>query len=197
MEKKIINLPSPLLKTSVSVEETFYRRHSTRSFRKIPLTLNEVSQLLWAAYGKNAYGKKTVPSAGAAYPFDIYLVAGQVEKIEAGLYLYEAERHVLIPVKQGDLRERLAIASHNQEFIAHAPATIVLVAQFTRTTALYGTRGERYVLLDAGHIGQNVSLQVESIGLGTCMIGAFDDEQVLEVLGVTGNVVYMMPVGKP
>jgi SagB-type dehydrogenase family enzyme len=71
------------------------------------------------------------------------------------------------------------------------------VAQFARTTAYYGKRGERYVFLDAGHVGQNVSLQVESMGLGTCMIGAFDDDQVMKVLGVKGNVVYMMPVGKP
>ncbi|HOK80391.1 MAG TPA: SagB/ThcOx family dehydrogenase [bacterium] len=176
MEKKVIQLPSPILKGNVSVEEALFKRCSTRSFKKVPLNLGEVSQLLWAAYGKNAYGKKTVPSAGATYPFDIYLVAGLVEDIEPGLYLYECERHTLIPVKQGDLREKLAVAAYDQKFIANAPITIVLVAQFARTTAYYGKRGERYVFLDAGHVGQNVSLQVEGMGLGTCMIGAFDDD---------------------
>ncbi|MGB9642410.1 MAG: SagB/ThcOx family dehydrogenase [Candidatus Ratteibacteria bacterium] len=196
MEKKVIHLPSPILKGTVSIEETLYKRRSIRSFKKVPLNLNEISQLLWAAYGKNAYGKKTVPSAGATYPFDIYLVVGLAEDIEPGLYLYDCERHALIPVKQGDLREALAAAAYDQKFIANAPITIVLVAQFARTTVFYGKRGERYVFLDAGHIGQNVSLQVEGMGLGTCMIGAFDDDEVMKVLGVKGNVVYMMPVGK-
>jgi SagB-type dehydrogenase family enzyme len=196
MEDKIIRLPDPDLKGNISLEEAMYKRHSKRSFKKIPLTLNEAGQILWAAYGKNAYGKKTVPSAGATYPFNIYLVAGNVNNLKSGVYLYESNLHGLLPVKYGDLREKLAQASFEQKFIAEAPVSIVLVAQFSRTTAFYGKRGERYVYIDAGHIGQNVSLQVETMGLGTCMIGAFDDSKVAEVLGVKGNVVYIMPVGK-
>ncbi len=194
---KILPLPKPSFSSDVSFEEAAYRRQSKRSFKDIPLKLNEVSQLLWSAYGKNAYGKKTVPSAGATYPFDIYLVAGNVEGIENGIYLYDGESHSLSLIKNGDFRKSIAEASYGQKFIAQAPVTIILVARFERTTSFYGKRGIRYVYLDAGHIGQNVSLQVETTGLGTCMVGAFDDNKLAEILGVEGDVVYLMPVGKP
>ncbi|MCM8788641.1 MAG: SagB/ThcOx family dehydrogenase [Candidatus Omnitrophica bacterium] len=183
--------------SKVSVEQAIYKRRSIRAYRKIPLEAEEVSQILWAAYGMNAYGKRTVPSAGATYPFDIYLVVGDVKGIESGIYLYDGRNHALKLIASGDVRDDLAQAAYEQKFISEAPAVLVLVAQFQRTTSFYGKRGERYVYLDGGHIGQNVSLQVEALGLGTCMIGAFDDNMVVKVLGVKGDVVYIMPVGRP
>ncbi|MCX7706102.1 MAG: SagB/ThcOx family dehydrogenase [bacterium] len=195
--EKFIKLPQPQIRGTISLEESIYKRHSTRSFKKTPLVIHEISQILWAAYGKNAYGKKTVPSAGATYPFDVYLVAGLIKDLESGLYLYDGKNHTLMLISTGDIRRHIAQASFGQSFIAEAPAIIILVAQFQRTTSYYGKRGERYVYLDAGHIGQNVSLQVETLELATCMVGAFDDESVAKVLGVKGDVVYIMPVGKP
>lgn len=195
--EKFIKLPQPQIKSNVSLEQAIHTRHSVRTFKKVHLELREISQLLWAAYGNNAYGKRTVPSAGATYPFDIYLVAGFVKELESGIYLYDGKNHTLTLTSPGDIREKLAQSCFGQRFIAEAPATLVLVAQFQRTTSFYGKRGERYVYLDAGHIGQNVSLQVETLGLGTCMVGAFDDIAVKQVLGVKGDVVYIMPVGKP
>lgn len=194
--ERFIRLPQPSLKSEISFEETAFKRHSVRSFKKSSLEIQEISQVLWAAYGKNIYGKKTVPSAGATYPFDVYVVIGDVRGIESGIYIYDGEEHILHPVVSGDFRDAIAKAAYGQRFIAQAPVSIVLVAQFHRTTSFYGKRGERYVFLDAGHIGQNVSLQVETMGLGTCMVGAFDDEMVAEILGVKGDVVYIMPVGR-
>ncbi|MCM8825740.1 MAG: SagB/ThcOx family dehydrogenase [Candidatus Omnitrophica bacterium] len=194
--EKFIQLPQPSLDSGVSLEQAIYKRRSVRSYRKTPLEIGEISQILWAAYGKNAYGKRTVPSAGATYPFDIYLVAGNVKGIENGIYFYDGKSHSLSLIASGDFRGALAHASYEQGFISEAPAVIVLVAQFQRTTAFYGKRGERYVYLDAGHIGQNVSLQVEAMGLGTCMIGAFDDRMVAKILSIKGDVVYIMPVGR-
>ncbi len=196
MRKVFIHLPQPSLKGSVSVEEALYRRRSVRSFGSDGLTLQEITQILWAAYGKNAYGKKTAPSAGATYPLDIYLVAGNVEGLTPGLYQYNSENHILTMIRSGDIRDALAQAAYQQEFIGFAPATIILVAQFARTTHFYGKRGERYVFIDTGHVGQNVSLQTEAMGLGTCMIGAFDDKKVSDLLTVKGDVVYLMPVGR-
>jgi len=193
---EIIHLPKPLLKGKISVEEALYRRHSTRSFSSDALTMQEISQVLWAAYGKNAYGKKTVPSAGASYPFDIYLVAGNINGLTSGLYQYDSEKYDLITIKNIDIREAIAEAAHRQMFICYAPAIIIIVARFVRTTRFYGKRGERYVFIDAGHIGQNISLQVEAIGLATCMIGAFDDEKISEILSVKGDTVYIIPVGR-
>ncbi len=114
--EKLIKLPQPVTKGDVSLEEAIYRRHSTRSFRKEPLEIQEISQILWAAYGKSAYGKKTVPSAGATYPFDIYLVAGIVNKLESGIYLYDGKNHTLIPFNPGDVRKQLARSSYEQSF---------------------------------------------------------------------------------
>lgn len=195
--EKFIHLPQPKTIGNVSLEEAINRRHSTRSFRNVALEIQEISQILWAAYGKNSYGKKTVPSAGATYPFDIYLVAGIVNNLKSGIYLYNGRNHTLTLIKHTDIRKQLAQSSFGQSFIAEAPAILVLVAQFQRTTSFYGKRGERYVYLDAGHIGQNVSLQVETLGLATCMVGAFDDASVAKILDAEGEVVYIMPVGKP
>ncbi|MCM8816763.1 MAG: SagB/ThcOx family dehydrogenase [Candidatus Omnitrophica bacterium] len=195
--KRFIKLPQPKTKSNISLEEAINKRHSTRAFSNSPLEIEEISQILWAAYGKNAHGKKTVPSAGATYPFDIYLVVGSVNNLENGVYLYDGANHTLSLIKPGDIRKQLAQASFGQSFVAQAPATVVLVAQFKRTTSFYGKRGERYVYLDAGHIGQNVSLQVETLGLATCMVGAFDDIGVAKILDVQGDVVYIIPVGRP
>ncbi|HQL64595.1 MAG TPA: SagB/ThcOx family dehydrogenase [bacterium] len=196
IKMEIIHLPEPLLKGRISVEEALYTRHSTRSFSTDALIIQEVSQILWAAYGRNAYGKKTVPSAGASYPFDIYLVAGDIIGLKSGLYQYDSENHDLITIRNIDIRKAIAEAAYGQMFVCYAPAIIILVARFARTTRFYGKRGERYVFIDSGHIGQNISLQVEAIGLAACMVGAFDDEKISEILSVKGDTVYIIPVGR-
>ncbi len=196
MKNNLIYLVPASLKSNVSLEEALYRRHSTRTFGSQKIGLKEISQILWACYGKNAYGKKTVPSAGGRYPIDVYLIAGDIENLPVGLYQYDSEKHALITLHNIDIRNAIAEAAYQQMFISMAPAIIILIACFNRTTDSYGKRGERYVFIDTGHIGQNVSLQVETIGLATCMIGAFDDEKVSKLLSVKGDPVYIMPVGR-
>jgi len=200
-----IKLPEPELRGNVSVEEAIHRRRSVRSFADTPLSLGQVSQLLWAAGGKTVDGvtgpTRAYPSAGAVYPLEIYLVAGDVTGLDAGIYRYSWDDSSLVLVKKGDVRDELMGATLGQRMVARAPVTIVVTMFSDKIMGAYGKRGlERYVSMDAGHLGQNVHLQAEGMRLGTVMVGAFNDREVAKVLGIkTGKEtpIYMMPVGVP
>ncbi|MCM8803947.1 MAG: SagB/ThcOx family dehydrogenase [Candidatus Omnitrophica bacterium] len=194
---KRIKLLPPDFKGRISVEESLKNRRSIRSYKQVPLTLKELSQILWATDGKTAdWGGRTAPSAGATYPLEIYVIVGSVEGVPAGLYHYEIDTHSLTLIKEGDLRVELSKAALNQLSVKTAPITIIISAIFERTTNRYGKRGENYVYIEVGHCGQNIHLQAESLGLGTVMIGAFEDEKVKKVLGIKEDVIYLCPVGR-
>lgn len=192
-----IKLPEPRIKGEMSLEEAIYRRKSIRRYTSEPLTLGELSQVLWAAYGVNIWGKRTSPSAGARYPFEVYTVVSSVEGLEPGLYHYDGKEHVLKLIREGDLREELARACLGQRCVATAPVNIVIVAHYERTTSRYGERGIRYVHIDAGHMGQNIYLQATALGIGTVAVGAFRDEEVKKVIDVKGDPLYIFPLGRP
>ena len=192
---KEIKLPKPKEKGIISIEETLNKRRSVRDYKKGALSLEEVSQLLWAGSGKNLF-RKTAPSAGATYPLEIYLVVGEVEGLEPGIYHYSSPKHSLKLGEEEDVRNKLSRAALGQEMIEEAPICIVIAADYGRTTGHYGQRGNRYVHMEAGHVGQNVSLQAISLNLGTVMIGAFGDEEVKEVLGIKEEPLYIIPVGR-
>lgn len=195
-EMKTIKLPD-LKYEGIKVEEALRKRRSTRKFKDEMLTLMELSQLLWACDGKNVkWGGRTAPSAGATYPMELYVISGEVEGLEKGLYHYNVPEHSLTLVKTGDLREEISKGALNQNFIAKAPAVIIISGILERTTKRYGKRGERYVYMEAGHCGQNLHIQAESLGLGTVMVGAFEDEVVAEILGIKEDIFYICPVGK-
>ena len=197
-----IQLPKPREKGGISVEEAIFKRKSTRSYKDAPLTMEEVSQLLWAAGGKTIDGitgaTRAYASAGGLHPLEIYLVAGDVKGLAAGVYRYDWRDHTLSPVKEGDVRKALSMAAYGQGMAERAPASIVLTGIYPRTTSRYGERGEsRYVPMDAGGAGQNVHLQAESLGLGTVILGAFQDDAVRTVLGIGDETpLYIMPVGR-
>jgi len=199
--QEVISLPPPMLKGVVSLEETIKSRRSRRSFRDRPLTLDQVSQLLWAAQAITEDGgfKRAAPSAGATYPLDVYLLVGdkRVNGIQAGVYHYLIRDHSLKLLIGGDFRQALAKACLSQMFIASAPITIALSAEYARTTRRYGERGIGYVHMEVGHVGQNIYLQAEALGLGTVAIGAFSDHEVSRVLRLPAKhePLYIMPVG--
>jgi SagB-type dehydrogenase family enzyme len=199
----VIKLPAPNYDGGISTEKAIFRRRSIRSFTNDALTLKEISQLLWAAGGKTVDGitgpTRADPSAGATYPLEIYLVAGNVKNLKPGIYRYNWKENSITLVRGEDLRADLMKASYGQRMIGQAPITIVITALYTRTTSRYGERGRvRYVSMDAGHMGQNVHLQAESMGLGTVMVGAFNDNAVANVIKSGKDIpVYIMPIGKP
>ena len=198
----IVALPKPRYSGDLSVEEAIFKRRSTRHYKDESLTLQEVSQLLWAAGGKTIDGvtgaTRAYPSAGGIYPLEIYLVAGDVEGLKAGVYRYLWREHALHMVKEGDLRRSLMEAALGQGAIGDAPISLVFTAIYERTIRRYGERGRvRYVHIDMGGAGQNVYLQAEALGLGTVMIGAFHDDAAKEVLEVKdGELLCIMPVGR-
>ncbi|MFW6138109.1 MAG: SagB/ThcOx family dehydrogenase [Spirochaetota bacterium] len=198
---RTIDLPQPAYSGGVSVEEALNQRRSVREYTERPLSLNEASQLLWACAGTSAVtgATRTYPSAGGLYPLEFYLVAGNVQEVTPGVYLYTQTGHSLQPVKHGDFRKELAHAALGQRWIAQAPACLVIAAVYRKTTRVYGERGRvRYVHMDAGHSAQNIYLEAAALGLGTVAIGAFNDEMVKQVLGLTrAEPLYLFPVGEP
>ncbi len=194
-----IKLPEPRYESETSVEEALLQRRSIRAYSGENLTIEEVSQLLWAAQGITAsWGGRTAPSAGALYPLELYVVIGTVDGIDDGVYRYRPQEHELEKVKDGDVQAELADAALGQECIQDAAINIVFTAVYERTTGKYWERGIRYVYMEAGHAAQNVYLQADALGLGTVTIGAFSDSDVTDVVGVQEheNPLYIMPVGR-
>lgn len=203
----LYQLPSPMVEGGLTLAEALHKRRSQRDYLNKPLSAGQVSQVLWAAYGITEPretpdflrgGLRTAPSAGARYPLEVYLLVGHVEGLPAGLYRYIAQGHLLQLVSGEDLRAGLCEAAYRQEMVEEAPALLLYTAIFDRCTSKYGERGrERYVCMDLGHSAQNVYLQIQSLGLGTCAIGAFDDGQVKKVAGLPlkEEPLYLMPFG--
>ncbi|MGB2841855.1 MAG: SagB/ThcOx family dehydrogenase [Halobacteriota archaeon] len=194
-----IKLLEPSYTSNVSVEDALSKRRSIRDYSGESLTIEEVSQLLWAAQGiTSPGGGRTAPSAGALYPLELYLVAGDVEGIDKGVYRYRPEEHDLEKVKDGDVRAELADAALGQECVKDAAIDIVFTAVYARTTWKYGERGIRYVHIEVGHTAQNVYLQAVSLDLGTVVIGAFIDSEVKKIVsaGEQEEPLYIMPVGR-
>jgi len=182
----------------MSVEEALFRRRSVREYSPQSLTLEEVSQLLWATQGvtSSQRGFRTAPSAGATFPMEIYLVVSRVDGLASGLYRYDPYENSVQMEVEGDLSRKLARAALDQYWVSEAAVNLVIAAVYERTTMRYGERGIRYVHMEAGHIGQNVYLQAEALGLGTVVVGAFHDEQVKKVLKIKEEPLYIMPVGR-
>lgn len=194
-----IVLPEPRLKGAVSLEEALQKRRSVREYSNEPLDITEITQLLWAAQGVTSeWGGRTAPSAGATYPLEIYVVAGNVNGLKLGVYHYIPSVHRLSGIREGDIRRELSEAALNQSWVASAPVSIVIAAVYERTTQRYGDRGIIYVHMEVGHAAQNVCLQAVALGLGAVPVGAFEDEKVKGIIRMTGKEapLYIIPVGK-
>ena len=205
----VIDLPAPRFEGKVSVEAALRNRRSIRSYLETPLSLGDVSQLLWAAYGitktiENAPpflrgGFRTAPSAGGLYPLDLYLAAFNVTGLPAGIYWYDSEKHQLVRLIEGDRRKEVSEAAFNQSMFKTAAAAIVYSAVYERNTKKYGQRGrERYVCMDLGHSAENVYLEAYALKIGTCAVGAFTDLWLKKAVGMTRaeEPLYIMPLGK-
>jgi SagB-type dehydrogenase family enzyme len=195
-----VSLPHPDRTGSVPVETTLSSRRSVREFTSSPITLAQLGQLLWAAQGVTQPPDfRASPSAGALYPLFVHVVANNVASLEAGVYRYRGESHALLRKREGDIRNALADAAAGQEWLSLAAAVIVIAADAGRTTGKYGRRGERYVLIEAGHAAQGICLQAVALGLGTTVVGAFRDAEVADLvaLGRAEQPLCLIPVGRP
>ncbi|MFC1919292.1 SagB/ThcOx family dehydrogenase [Chloroflexota bacterium] len=192
-------LPEPRLVGEVSLEETLITRRSIREYTDEPLTLEEVSQLLWAAQGiTSEWGGRTAPSAGGLFPLEVYLIAGNTNDLSSGTYRYQAQSHELMMYREGDFRDDISRAALDQEWVREGAINIIISAVYARTEQKYGDRSSRYVPMEAGHAAQNLYLQATAMGLGMVTVGAFHDDQVREILGMpeSETPLYVIPVGR-
>ena len=188
-----LKLPNPILKGEKNLEECIYERESVRSYKEKEIEIEKISQILWAAQGKKGH-KRTVPSAGATFPLEIYITLK-----DKGFFHYNFEKHVLELITSEDLSKKLAQASWDQNFIAEAYLNVIICAIFERTTQRYGERGVRYVFIEVGHCAQNIHLEAVALGLSSVPIGAYEDNKVKDVLDLKKKIepLYIIPVGFP
>lgn len=193
-----LSLPSPSRDGRVPLERTLQDRRTVREFTAEPLTLAEISQLLWSLQGVTGPdGGRTAPSAGALYPLEVYLAAGRTQNLAPGVYGYAPAAHALTLLSDGDVREALAAAAMGQQWVAQAAAVFVIGAVEDRATGKYGPRGIRFVHIEVGHAAQNALLQAIALGLNAGVVGAFDDDRVARELHLPAGVspLYLMPIG--
>jgi SagB-type dehydrogenase family enzyme len=197
---ELLDLPEPRREGDVPVERALAMRRSAREFSDASLSLAALAQLAWAAQGiTDPAGFRTAPSAGALYPLELYVVAGDVQGLEAGVYRYVPAGHRLERHAGGDPRGAVARAALLQGWIADAPAILVLAGVTERSAGKYGERAPRFVHMEVGHAAQNVYLQAEALGLATCIVGAFHDGQLKRVLALAEAEapLALLPVGTP
>lgn len=192
--------------SNVTLNAAVYSRHSRRKFSDKALSLAELAYLLWATQGvrkkTDKISLRTVPSGGARHPLETYIFVQRVDGLEPGLYHYLPLDHKLELVKdaasfEGDSEQMLneALLDHN----FGAAVTFIWTAFPYRSERAYAFEAYRLILLDAGHVCQNLYLACEAIGAGTCAVGAYDQEKSDRLLNVDGReefVVYAAPVGK-
>jgi len=189
----LAHLPIPATNEG-SLAHLIAGRRARREFGPRPLTGVEIGLLLWAGQGiTGPDGGRAAPSAGALYPVTLTLVDAR------GVWRYHAREHALEIACAGDCRSPLAAAAFSQEFIAKAPITIAVSARPAVLEPRYAGRAERYCVLEAGHVAQNVLLMATELGLASVPVGAFDDVAVLPTLklGAEHLPLYLLPVGAP
>ncbi len=188
-----ILLPAANTRGDMSVAQALSRRRSHREFATARLSIEHVSQLCWAAQGITdaADGFRTAPSAGALFPIILLVVDPD------GVHRYEPQHQRLDRIFVGDLRTELQAAALDQPCVGSAPLCLVIAIDVAQSAMKYGRRSERYCLLEAGHVAQNVLLQATAIGLVGVPVGAFEDEKVSALLRLPQNLnpVYLLPVG--
>ncbi|MCK5001033.1 MAG: SagB/ThcOx family dehydrogenase [Anaerohalosphaera sp.] len=204
----LIDLVSPKEFTigNVPLIDAINNRSSRRSYLDKPLSLEELSFLLWSTQGikrttdNGVTSFRTVPSAGSRHPVETYLLIKNVTSLSPGLYRYLPDEHKLLPIRsEPSLPTKLAQACCGQTFVATAAVTFIWTAIPYRTEWRYAIFSHKIIALDAGHICQNLYLTVEAIKAGTCAIGAYLQDEVDSIIGVDGKdefTVYIAPVGK-
>jgi len=199
---KRVLLEKPHVISKMTLDNVLKNRKSIRDFSDKPISLKQLSYLLWASTGiqrkEFGYDYRTAPSAGALYPIETYLVVNNAGSISQGVYHYLIKEHALEELKLGDFSADIAKAALDQDMCSIAGVVFIWTAIFNRSKCKYGQRAYRYIYLDTGHIAQNLALASTSLNLGCCPIAALYDDEVNRIVGVDGveeSVIYMSIVG--
>ena len=192
---EVSELPAPRKVGKMSLEESLTRRRSIRRFSPEALSRQQIAQLCWAGQGvtDSNRGFRTSPSAGALYPLELYVVTAE------GVERYIPQRHAMEKHMEGDLRPKLQAAALDQSCVGQAPAVFVVTGVVSRTAQKYGRRAMRYVLIEVGHVSQNLLLQATAMGLGTVPVGAMREEEVSKILSLPADhtPLFLIPIGAP
>jgi SagB-type dehydrogenase family enzyme len=203
-----IELPAPGLWEgipSVDLEQAIANRESRRRFLRQPLTLDELSFLLWSTQGvrkqlDRGTALRTVPSAGARHALETYLCVLEVDDLDTGFYRYlPLEHQLLLEFKEEDVLRKLVQATLGQVWVAGAAVTFIWTTIPYRMEWRYGLAAHKVIAIDAGHVCQNLYLACEAIGAGTCAIAAYHQQLMDQLLRIDGEdefVIYLAPVGK-
>ncbi len=206
-EHKLIDLPNPkdIELGNVKLIDAIEKRKSLRKYSDKPLTMEELSYLLWTSQGVKEVRtvpitRRTVPSAGSRHALETYLLINNVKGLKPGVYRFIATKHKLIEVNlKEDNADKITEACLKQKFIKTSAVTFIWIAVPYRMKWRYGERAYRYLHLDAGHVCQNLYLSAEGIDCGACAIAAYNDDSINEILGLDGKnkfVIYISTVGK-
>ena len=199
-----VSLPAPQLTGNLSVEAAIQNRRSVRHYSNQSVTVGNVSQILWSAQGitDTQYQLRSAPSAGQVYPLEIYVIAGpNVSGLNEGVYQYEPSNNTLEMFMNGDLRGNLSDIADGQPWVKQAPLDILITGDNQKMINKYPDKdlSTRFVDLEAGHVGENIYLQAESLGLVTVSLGSFDSNQLSQKFELPNNEtpLYIFPIGHP
>lgn len=188
----MISLPQLTNSNSRSLTDVINERRSCREFSEVPVTMEELSHLLWSAQGTTGVNnQRSAPSAGAQYPMELYLAAGNIEKLPVATYRYDSQNLNLHLVNEGDIRHTLFEASIDQQpWVAKAAVVFIFAGNFLAMRDHFhkqppiGMRGDRYKYIETGAAAQNMHLQSTNLGLGMVLVGGFDDKKVQQALNL-------------
>ena len=204
---KSYELPNPtkLEISELNLKQAIENRKSRRTYSEVPLSLSELSWLLWSTQGVKEIRQqvatlRTVPSAGARHAFETFLLINNVRDLEPGVYRYVATDHKLVEyiIEEG-IADKIVEAAYDQKMVKNNAVTFIWIADVYRMTWRYVERGYRYLHIDVGHVCQNLYLAAENIGAGVCAIAAFHDDIFNKLLYLDGEeqfVIYLASVGK-
>jgi SagB-type dehydrogenase family enzyme len=180
---RTIQLPAPTISGTVNLEEAIGKRRSVRQFADKPINFVQMGQLAWAGQGvtDKESNLRAAPSAGALYPIDLYFVTYD------GTFVYHPENHSLVQTQQGDNRKKLSAAADNQQAVAEASCDIVIAGSVKKLSAKYGSKASRFMLLEAGHISENILLEAAAMGLASLPVGDFEIKNVARACELTSD----------
>lgn len=201
-EAELIELPRATSSKDNDLWQSLQDRRSHRKFTGTGLSQHDLSHLLWATQGITALSGnflfRTAPSAGALHPIETYIGINNAEEVNPGLYHFNPRQFVLEKLFEGPVGQHIAQSALNQRFLAECNAVFIWSAVFRRNMCKYGNRGLRYILMDVGHICQNLLLAAEALNLGACPVAAFFDDTMNDLLNLDGeeeSVLYLAAVG--
>jgi SagB-type dehydrogenase family enzyme len=202
-----VELPTTLVPLRRSLDEVLAGRASARALQGGPLALPTVATLLHHAYGITRDNQcsiyprpfRSAPSGGALYPLEIFLHSTRIRDLEPGLYHFNPVENVLRLLRYGDHSRQLCAAVVQSELFSNTSLVVFITALFERSVFKYGERGYRFVLLEAGHVAQNLNLVATALGLASVNVGGYLDREIDELLGLDGlahSTIYLTAIGR-